>query len=57
MERIKQSLSDVVHNWTVIIMITLFLFTVQPGPTMSQALTTAPEKVQKPKTTKKRNNK
>jgi septum formation inhibitor-activating ATPase MinD len=47
MERIKQSLSDVVHNWTVIIMITLFLFTVQPGPTVSQALTTAPEKVQK----------
>jgi len=47
MERIKQSLSDVVHNWTVIIMITLFLFTVQPGPTISQALTTAPEKVQK----------
>ena len=47
MERIKQSLSDVVHNWTVIIMITLFLFSVQPGPTISQALTTVPEKVMK----------
>ena len=38
MERIKQSLSDVAHNWSFIAMITLFLFTVQPGPTPSQAL-------------------
>jgi len=38
MERIKQSLSDVAHNWSFIAMITLFLFTVQPGPTISQAL-------------------
>ena len=30
MENIKQSLSDVVHQWTSIIMITLFLFGVQP---------------------------
>ena len=27
MENIKQSLSDVVHNWTAIVMVTLFLFT------------------------------
>ncbi|NBX78016.1 hypothetical protein EBQ93_01485, partial [bacterium] len=44
MERIKQRLSDVVHSWTAIIMITLFLFSVQPGPTVSQAL---PAKVEK----------
>ena len=30
MENIKQQLSDVVHNWVVIIMVTLFLFPVQP---------------------------
>ena len=30
MENIKQSLSDVVHQWTTIIMITLLLFSVQP---------------------------
>ena len=47
MERIKQRLSDVVHSWTAIIMITLFMFSVQPGPTATQALTTIPEKVQK----------
>ncbi len=47
MERIKQRLSDVVHSWTAIIMITLFMFSVQPGPTVTQALTTIPEKVQK----------
>ena len=39
MENIKQRLSDVAHNWSYIGMITLFLFTVQPGPTASQALT------------------
>ena len=38
MENIKQRLSDVAHNWSYIGMITLFLFTVQPGPTTSQAL-------------------
>ncbi len=38
MENIKQRLSEVAHNWTYIGMITLFLFTVQPGPTASQAL-------------------
>jgi len=26
MENIKQKLSDVAHHWTVIVMITLFLF-------------------------------
>ena len=45
MERIKERLSDVAHNWSYIGMITLFLFTVQPGPTSTQALTTLPEKV------------
>ena len=30
MENKKQQLSDVVHHWTAIIMITLFLFPVQP---------------------------
>jgi len=38
MENIKQRLSDVAHNWSYIGMITLFLFTVQPGPTITQAL-------------------
>ena len=46
MENIKQRLSDVAHNWSYIGMITLFLFTVQPGPTTSQAL-----QVETPKTT------
>jgi Lysozyme like domain len=46
MENIKQRLSEVVHNWTYIGMITLFLFTVQPGPDGAQALT-----VETPKTT------
>ena len=46
MENIKQRLSDVAHNWSYIGMITLFLFTVQPGPTTSQALT-----VETPKST------
>jgi len=40
MENIKQKLSDVAHSWTVIGMITLFLFGVQPSPiTPAQALT------------------
>ena len=47
MERIKQSLSDVVHNWTLIAMITLFLFSVQPGPTVTQALEVKPQKTEK----------
>jgi hypothetical protein len=38
MEKVKQRLSEVVHNWSYIGMITLFLFTVQPGPTETQAL-------------------
>jgi len=38
MERIKQSLSDLVHNWTYIAMITLFMFSVQPGPDFARAL-------------------
>ena len=42
MEKIKERLSDVAHNWSYIGMITLFLFTVQPGPTATQALTTQP---------------
>ena len=37
MEKVKQRLSEVAHNWAYIGMITLFLFTVQPGPTESQA--------------------
>jgi hypothetical protein len=45
MEKIKERLSDVAHNWSYIVMITLFLFTVQPGPTSSQALTTLPLQV------------
>ena len=47
MEKIKERLSDVAHNWSYIAMITLFLFTVQPGPTSTQALTTLPAKVTK----------
>ena len=47
MENIKQRLSDVAHNWSYIGMITLFLFTVQPGPTATQALTV----VETPKST------
>ena len=46
MENIKQRLSDVAHNWSYIGMITLFLFTVQPGPLPTQALT-----VETPKST------
>ena len=45
MEKIKERLSDVAHNWSYIVMITLFLFTVQPGPTSTQASTTLPAKV------------
>ena len=45
MEKIKERLSEVVHSWSYILMITLFMFTVQPGPTTSLALTTLPEEV------------
>ena len=38
MENIKQQLSDVVHNWVAIIMVTLFLFPIQPA----NALTVKP---------------
>jgi hypothetical protein len=31
MENIEQKLSDVVHHWTAILMVTLFLFPVQPA--------------------------
>lgn len=35
MENIKQQLSDVVHHWTAIAMITLFMFSVNPAPAMA----------------------
>jgi hypothetical protein len=35
MENIKQQLSDVVHNWVAIIMVTLFLFPVQPAEALT----------------------
>jgi hypothetical protein len=38
MEKIKERLSDVAHNWSYIVMITLFLFTVQPGPTIKSSV-------------------
>ena len=38
MEKIKERLSEVAHNWSYIGMITLFLFTVQPGPSTARAL-------------------
>lgn len=47
MEKIKERLSDVAHNWSYIGMITLFLFTVQPGPTISQALPVKVEKTER----------
>jgi len=44
MENIKQRLSDVAHSWTVIGMITLFLFGVQPEVmTPAKALVVKPE--------------
>ena len=43
MENIKQSLSDVVHHWTVIAMITLFLFSANPAVPQAQALTVQPK--------------
>jgi hypothetical protein len=52
MERIKLRLSDVAHNWAYIGMVTLFLFSVQPGPDITQALTTVPVVKQVEKTEK-----
>ena len=46
MENIKQKLSDVVHHWTVIGMITLFLFSVNPGVTEAKALVVEPTKTE-----------
>jgi septum formation inhibitor-activating ATPase MinD len=46
MEKVKQRLSDVVHNWAAIAIITLFLFSVQPGPTVTQALEVKEEKTE-----------
>ena len=43
MENIKQSLSDVVHHWTAIVMITLFLFSANPAVPQAQALTVQPK--------------
>ena len=42
MEKIKERLGEVAHSWSYIGMIILFLFTVQPGPTATQALTSQP---------------
>ena len=47
MERVKIAFSDFIHNWVIITMITLFLFSVQPGPTVSEALTVEPQKTEK----------
>jgi hypothetical protein len=47
MEKIKERLSDVVHNWMAIGVVVLFLFSVQPGPTASQALTVEIQKTEK----------
>ena len=50
MENIKQKLSDVAHSWTVIGMITLFLFGVQPeSMPVAEALVTKPETVKEQK--------
>ena len=42
MEKIKERLGEVAHSWSYIGMIILFLFTVQPGPTATQASTVQP---------------
>ncbi len=47
MERVKIAFSDFIHNWVIITMITLFLFSVQPGPTVSEALPIEPQKTEK----------
>jgi len=43
MENIKQKLSDVVHHWTAIAMITLFLFSANPALPQAQALIVQPK--------------
>jgi hypothetical protein len=43
MENIKQKLSDVVHHWTAIAMITLFLFSANPAIPQAQALIVQPK--------------
>jgi hypothetical protein len=47
MERVKIAFSDFIHNWVIITMITLLLFSVQTGPTVSQAVTVEPQKTEK----------
>jgi hypothetical protein len=42
MEKIKERLGEVAHSWSYIGMIILFLFTVQPGPTATQAVIVQP---------------
>jgi hypothetical protein len=42
MEKIKERLHEVAHSWSYIAMIILFLFSVQPGPTATQASTVQP---------------
>ena len=42
MEKIKERLGEVAHSWSYIVMIILFLFTVQPGPTATQAVIVQP---------------
>jgi hypothetical protein len=43
MENIKQGFSDVVHHWTAIAMITLFLFSANPVVPQAQALIVKPK--------------
>ena len=42
MEKIKERLGEVAHSWSYIGMIILFLFTVQPGTTATQAVIVQP---------------
>ena len=50
MENVKQKLSEVAHSWTMIGMITLFLFGVQSDPMQkAEALVTKPETVKSQK--------
>lgn len=42
MENIKQQLSDVIHHWTAIAMITLFMFSVNPAPAVALNITPTP---------------
>lgn len=54
MENIKQMLSDVAHSWTIVVMVTLFLFGVQPSPTLSaEALMVQPPETKSSKQLKK----